>query len=436
VSNNNNKSLLQTPGVVLTLASLLAPGAVTAAEIEAELRLGYGVSDNIFREELVETEEDIVTGGFSFNLIEETRRLSADIRSHIDHLNYKDNTFDEEWIGGVDAQIDITLVDERLIWVFQDNYGQRLPDPLDRPNPGNREDVNYLTTGPNFRMPVTSRGFFGIEGRYSTVSYEESPFGNDRVSGLVQMGRRMNAEADISLNLGAERVEFDNAGLSDPYDVREAFIRYENLGARDIVHIDVGYTDVETGANTASGYLLRVDWRRIVSRIASFQLGGGSQYSSEGDIFRLLQDNAREIGGTTDISGDDTPYRSHHFFTRYNLSGARTLISFAAAWTGDDYAFESALDREVTTTAFFIERDITKKFFANIDVEFRKNNYSFFDQNFDDLIISTEFGYRYSPAINVYLSFRHFKRTSDVDLGSFTESRIAVGMAYVPSWGR
>ncbi len=434
--SNNNKSLLQAPGIVLTLASLLASSAVTAAEIDAELRLGYRVSDNIFREELVETEEDIVTGGFSFNLTEQTRRLSADIRSSFDYLNYKDNTFEEEWVGGVDARIDITLIDERLIWIFRDNYGQRLPDPLATPNPGNRENVNFVTTGPNFRIPFASRSFFGVEGRYSRVDYENSPFDNDRLSGLVQIGRRMNAAADISLNLRAERVEFDNAGLSDPYDVQEAFIRYKSKGARNKVNVDVGYTDVETNANTASGYLLRVDWTRTVSRIADFQLGGGSQYSSEGNIFRLLQSNARVIGGTSDISGDDTPYRSHYFFTRYNLNGERTRVRFAASWTSDDYAFVRALDRDVTTGAIFIERDITKKFFADVEVKFRKNDYSFFDEDYDDLIISAEFGYRYSPALNLYLGFRNFERSSDVSLGSFSESRVFVEIAYVPSWGR
>ena len=95
-----------------------------------------------------------------------------------------------------------------------------------------------------------------------------------------------------------------------------------------------------------------------------------------------------------------------------------------------------ALDRDVTTGAIFIERDITKKFFADVEVKFRKNDYSFFDEDYDDLIISAEFGYRYSPALNLYLGFRNFERSSDVSLGSFSESRVFVEIAYVPSWGR
>lgn len=433
--SNKNKSSLVVSTLALTIVSLLGFNALTAAEIEAELRAGYSVSDNIYRDENVEIEEDLVTGGFSFDLTEHTRRLTAAIRSKFDYLNYKDDTFEEEWVGGVEALVKITVVDERLIWTFQDNYGQRLSDPLGTPNPGNRENVNFFTTGPNLRAPFASRGFFGAEGRYSLITYEDTPTDNNRLAGLVQIGRRMNADADISLNVAAERVEFEDTELWDPYDIREAFIRYEKFGQRDTVSIDVGYTDVETAANEADGYLLRLDWKRTISQAATFQFGGGSKYSSEGDIFRLAQGNARKIGNTEDISGDATPYRSHYVYSRYSLNGERTRISFAVEWTIDDYAFVSALDRDVVTGEFFIERDVSKSIFANINIEIGNREYSFIEQNYDDLIVKAALGYRYSSALNVQLGYLHYKRDSDIEFGSFTESRVVFGITYVPTWG-
>ena len=163
--------------LLLASALLLACGmqSLAAAELEAEVRAGVGVSDNIARTSTLEIEETITTVGFEFAATEQTRRLDLNIRSNVDYLNYVDDTFDAEWVGGLDGYANFSLIDERLSWDIRDNFGQQLLDPLEAARPGNRENVNFFTTGPTLTLSPGGRTPMVLDARYSRVGYEERP---------------------------------------------------------------------------------------------------------------------------------------------------------------------------------------------------------------------------------------------------------------------
>ena len=353
---SNNKLLSQPLSILaLIVGGLTASGSPNAAEIESEFNAGYMVSDNIFlvsTDVTEETEENIRVGGMSLILTEETNRIFADIQGVVDYLDY-DQTFEPEWIGGLAALVEFTLVDEYLNWIFQENYGQRRLDPFAAPDPSNRENVNFFTTGPNIQIPFGGRYFAGLEGRYSTVKYEESINDNERTSGLMQFGRRSNTNAIFSINAEAESVTFDNDGTSDDFDIYEAFIAYDVSSSRNIVNIQLGYTELDICFETADGHLIRADWTRISSESQQFLFSGGSQYSTQGDLFRYSQSNGRDIGDTEDVNGDDTPFRSHFLYTRYDLTGERTTMAMELEWNQDDYDY-------VTPTPDSQDRDILR----------------------------------------------------------------------------
>ena len=171
-----------------------------AAELEAEVRAGVGVSDNIARTSTMEIDETIATVGFDFAATEQTRRLDLDIRSNVDYLDYVDDTFDAEWVGGLNGLAIFSLIDERLTWEIRDNFGQQLLDPLEVARPGNRENVNFFTTGPTLTSSAGGRNPIVLDARYSRVSYEERPFDNDRLSGRLSVGRNTSRDATASLN--------------------------------------------------------------------------------------------------------------------------------------------------------------------------------------------------------------------------------------------
>ena len=69
----------------------------------------------------------------------------------------------------------------------------------------------------------------------------------------------------LSLNAVARRTEFDNDGLSPDYDTYDAFVRYDSTTTRNVITLDVGYTEVDVEDSGGSGTLLRFDWTRTVT---------------------------------------------------------------------------------------------------------------------------------------------------------------------------
>ena len=188
----------------LSLATVLMTVifAASAAEINAEFSVGFGISDNIARTPANEVEENIGVIGFAFDLTERTQKTDVAIRSNFDYVDYQDDTFDSELVGRLDALLNFFLIDERLTWQVQNNYGQQLIDPLTPSRPDNRENVNYFTTGPTLTLPFGSRSSMGLELLYSNVNYEIRPFDNERVTATIKLGREIREDHDLERLIG------------------------------------------------------------------------------------------------------------------------------------------------------------------------------------------------------------------------------------------
>ena len=100
MQKKNRPDFLSSRLLVVAVLMLQAVWA-HAAELSAEMRAGYGNSDNIFLSPTNPTSDSIWTAGMSLGLLEETRKVLADIQAVADYLDYQD-TFDSEVIGAVD----------------------------------------------------------------------------------------------------------------------------------------------------------------------------------------------------------------------------------------------------------------------------------------------------------------------------------------------
>ena len=118
-------SLLRGVGFLVWIWAALAVGVAHGVEIEAEFNVGVGKSDNIARTSDNEIDETIGVAGLRFGLTEQTNRLYVDVQSRFDYLYYKDGTYDNELVGGLVGALEYTLIDERLTWVVENNFGQQ-----------------------------------------------------------------------------------------------------------------------------------------------------------------------------------------------------------------------------------------------------------------------------------------------------------------------
>ena len=429
--NNLNKSIW----LAFLLSIFVFPTTVQAIEIDAQVRVGIGASDNIARTPQNELEETISTAGMSFSITEQTPRLHLDIDAQFDYLDYADDTFDEEWVGGLNADVAIVMIEERLRWVIQDNFGQALFDPFQPARPNNREDVNLFSTGPTFNLFPGTRNPVKLDLRYSRVDFEIRPNDNDRLSGTLSIGREVSRASTLSLNLNGTRIEYDN-GVTAPIERYEAYLRFETTGAKNTVGFDLGYNEVEFAGRAGDGIVARVDYTRQSSADSSFSVSGGSQFSDQGDIFRFYRNITGDLLDTSDITDSLAPFQNNFFALSYRLEKARYSTVLTVDWNQEDYKDGQGIDRDIFRGNLRIQREVTRKVFAGGNVGFMRREFKYLDRRDDDLILGLDLGYRLSPGLDVSIEYQHFQRNSITPGADFTENRAFLKFAYTPLWSR
>lgn len=419
------------------LTMLLLPVSAISAEIEASFDIGVGYSNNIGRatDTAPTLDENIGVAGVRFGLVQDTRKLEATIRSDFQYLYYADDSFDNEVIGGLDAYIDYSFVEDRFSWIIRDNYGQQLLDPFLPERPDTRENINYFSTGPTFTFPMGDRHSLELDVQYSNVKYETSALSNDGGSAAIQLGRAVSEDRILSINAFIDRTEYDNDGLSQEFDRSEVFARLEGTSGRNIFSIDLGYTELDFQTQTADGPLARVDWTRTISPSSTFTVSAGSNFSDQSETLRYIQSNQREIGGTADIDGQDAPFRHNRLALRYSMDHDRTDIDLGIEWTDEDYEGRSDRDRTLTRAIVLVRRDLTKRVFGELHYEFFNREYSELTREDDDTSLILRVGYRLTRTLSVSLEYLYFNRDSNLNTGEYTEHRGFLRISYEPLWG-
>jgi len=92
-------------------------------------------------------------------------------------------------------------VPQLLYWDVSDNFGQTRLSPLAAITPANRENVNYVSTGPDLTIGALGSTELGIAGRYAKATYQKSPLDNERISGTIALVRHFTLASAISLNV-------------------------------------------------------------------------------------------------------------------------------------------------------------------------------------------------------------------------------------------
>ncbi len=74
-------------------------------------------------------------------------------------------------------------------------------DPFAPVTPTNRENINYLSTGPDLNLRLGTLGFMDVTARYARTEYQISPFNSNRISAGLGVGRALSAGSNISLQV-------------------------------------------------------------------------------------------------------------------------------------------------------------------------------------------------------------------------------------------
>lgn len=422
----------------LTIALLLGCGDSRAVEIDATVSASIGRSNNVLRTADNQISETIATVGTELSIFQATRKFNADIYVNADYVDYLDDAFDNDVVGGATMLSSYSFVEDVLDWTLQWNYGQQVFDPLAPIRPDNRENVSYLTTGPQLDLPLGSRFELKANAQYSDVTYEINPNDHNRLGGRLSIGRILNNNATLALVGTTEKVEYDQLVLNPDFQRNGLFLRYELIDARNTFSIDFGVNELELDglAQKSDGTLLRIDWLRAVSSGVEVQVSAGSRYSNQGDIFRFFQNAQFDLRDTQDVAGVATPFRNNFATVRFALAKPRTRFVLNYLFSDEDYEGNDVFDREVQRLNMIVERDFSRKIFGELGFSGLTRKFFLLNRDDTDYLYTLSVGYRLSEGLTTALSYQHFERSTNQGVTEFDEDRLFLRVSYVPKWTR
>jgi hypothetical protein len=406
-----------------------------------------GYTDNLLRLPDGDSATPVALG-LTGTWVESTRRLSADVEGRVYGVKYFSEDFDDEILGEFDGTLTWWLVPEQFAWVLQNVYDQVAEDPFSPISPENRQNINFLTTGPDWFIPIGERARAYLGGRYESAQYQTVDFDDERVVGIASIDRYLSRWSLLGLHFSAESVDFDSVFQPD-FDRQEAYIRYEYSRAgpsesRDIsedpfseeqqaeLRISVGYTTLSSDAGDYSAPLLRLRLSQSLSPRFNLRLELASQFSDAGTAFGTGRPIEPGSGNGPDIIPQAGPYEERSARASIDYRRPRTVVSFSVGVADQQYETED-LDRGFSDVRLTAERRMTQRLTGLAGVTVSKNEYqtSGLDREDTDteyqLELRRELGQRSSVAIVGLYS----ARSSDDPLTEFDETRGYVVFDYL-----
>jgi hypothetical protein len=435
----------------------LPVGKTPLLEYGADVGLGETDNVNLSPNKVSQT---IATADADFAVNQESRLFDVRAVGAFTDLNYLEGAFGNEFIGRFDGQAQYALIPERLTWMLRDDFGQATIDAFTPVTPNNRQDINYVTTGPNLYLRLGGTGFLNASARFADAYYQTSPF--DSTRGLVTLGGglQLSARSTVSLNGGAERVLFQNTAINNDFDRYSVFGRYEAHGARTNIAVDVGGSRVEqrgdgTGITTEPGGLVttttglqtvapvtplpssgtphdtdtteplvRLELSRTLSPSSKLTFAGGRELTDAASSFTTQQG-----GAVTIINNAPTPLTSDVYTATYG-SGAwqytryRTSLTVTGRWERDRYPGASEFDLTTEGVDINVQRRLTSQFTAQLIGRWYKSDYpnatvalDLGSPESDTTMIGAALSWRRGRWLEVRLRYDHTSYT--VSQGSF-----------------
>jgi hypothetical protein len=411
--------------LAVAVMALCGGASALAGNLEYQVSLGAGHSDNVTRVPTNEVDEDIASAGLQFAFDEQSKRLQADIVGDLSYREYLDDTYDSELVGNVNADTVFSLLPDRIIWSATDQFGQVLGDPLQPPTPENSENINYFSTGPDFMVGFGSQMRLRVGGRYSLVDYEESPFDSSSTSLEIALVRSISDRSSISLNANQQELEYDEESLNADFDETETFLRYEAEVARTNIALDAGYSRLERDAadDAEGGALLRAEISRRISASSVLLLSGGREFSTAASAF--AGDQGISGGGIGTAPGRQTadPFTLDRMNLGWTFSRNVTTVAVNAGWSQRSYEDTPLLDQKINTLSARFRRELSPVTSLALALSRTDVEYEPPATDYADLTGELVFAWRLTRNLTLDVKYDYAKRTSDVPDNEYTENR-------------
>ena len=418
---------------------------------------GIGEADNINLTPTNKVSQTIALVDLDFETKERSERLDADAHGAFSYLDFLQGAYGSELLGRFDGKAELALIQDRLIWRFDDHFGQAQLDPFAAVTPTNQENVNVFSTGPQLELRFGPTVFLNAGARYTRTDYQTSPFDSNRFEGDLAVGTNLSSRSSASVDGSFERVLFtttviDGILVNTNFNRSSVFGHYELDGARTTLIANVGVTKVDQGSDSDTGPSAKLQVARKLSSASKLTFTLGRDLTDASAGFGNLQAGAIPVVGTAPAAQQLLNYTVTYATGEWSYQRNRTGIYVSANWERDQYSSQPQLDLARSQLQFRFNRQLTRRFSADFSASIGRVTYpnpNLLEVNEPQPIltnsaasgfaetdgrIGTNLTYHYGKGLEILLRYDHTTRiVSGVASGTgYQDNRIFLTVGYRP----
>jgi hypothetical protein len=413
----------------------LAATCLSAEAATLELEFGAEHTDNVSRTPTDEQSETVALAGLGFGLDLDRPRLDANVGANFEYRRYMDDSYDDEVVGGLSAIVSYAFIPDRFVWSLEDNFGQISVTRLEAETPANRQNFNYLTTGPDITIPMGSRTAAQLAARWSDTYYEISEEDSQTREGSFAIIRTLSEQTSVSLNGSVSEVNFERepTGRRGQYadsDIKEGFIRLDATGVRTTLVTDVGYAETSQEDAASDGFLLRLQVSRELSSRSTLTFAAGSEFADTGTSFRLDQTfTGVETETQNEIASADI-YRTTYAFLGLTTGQDRTSFTISVNGNKERHEQQRILDRNVLGAALLFERRLSPRMSIDLTGTYSEDEFVNADLTFDEWSAGIGASWQLFRSWSLRVSADHLSGSGDGISRDYDENRAALSLSY------
>lgn len=434
-------------GLVAVIAGVTA---ASAGPLNFGVDAGIGETDNVTLVQSGKVSQTMAVADLDFASSDKGSRFDENITADVTYLDFLQNAYSREVLGRINGSLRYALVPDHLTWTLQDNWGQAQVDPFTATTPTNQENINYLTTGPDWYARLGDSTFVNVGARYARANYQVTPIDSNRYSGSLQLGHEISAHSSLSVVGSVERVEFDNTALNTNYDLDNAAVRYELHGARTDLAVDLGADRVSAAGNATTGPAGQLKLDRKISPAATLSVRVGRALTDTTGGFAMFQGNGIANGTTVNnpVNNAQAPVTASVYTDSYVEAGwqyarNRTSLGLSGRVEKLVYVDQPQYDGTRDLISFNVDRKLSRALSARLFMNLYQNRYDheqfllnsggYTDRDgLYGFIVTLHEG----RGLEVRLRGEHMSRNIPAGIGNgYAENRVFLTVGYRPDFG-
>lgn len=413
------------------LASVLLQQPAVA-ETSVEFRVGGTYSDNVRRSALNEEDQTIARAGLRLDTSTETRGFEGRLLADLEYRDFLDDAFEAENFSSAEANALFKFAPDVFHWVVEDKYGMLRRDQFDPDTPDNRENINTFSTGPDLRLRISNRTSVEVTARYRHNWFETSDTDNTTTSGSLALIRALSRNRSLSLNVSADRVEYDDEDLNSSFDRQTAYLSLNSQVSRGTLQFDIGVNELRDQGETFSGTLASLSWSRSLSEISDFSLTYSRRFSDAGDFFARFNSAGSDPQGPQEIIPSGDPFENERLSATYSYNRSRVRLSISAFFSEDEFQNDADLDRRRTGGRLNFDIGLGSGWQIGSRLRYEDRDFGRSDRNDDYLSGTIELDRRLARTLWLSLQYTYNDRSSNVSGQEYTENRYSLLFRFRP----